>query len=72
MYGGGGMSARVPEPCGSSRGRDACLARDLYESGHTIHYVAAMFGRSYGWTYDLLLDAGTVLRSQGARRRQTT
>lgn len=67
------MSARIPEPCNASRGRDACLARDLYESGHTIHYVAAMFGRSYGWTRDLLLAAGTVLRSQGARRsRQTT
>lgn len=67
------MSAGVSEPCDCTRLRDACLARDLYESGHTIHYVAAMFGRSYGWTYDLLIAAGTELRSQGARRsRQTT
>lgn len=56
----------------TARARDAVLARDLYESGHTIHYVADMFGRSYGWTRDLLLAAGTELRSQGARRPQTT
>lgn len=67
------MSARVSEPCDCTRLRDACLARDLYESGHTIHYVAAFLGRSYGWTRDLLIDAGTQMRSQGARRpRQTT
>lgn len=53
------------------RVRDARLARDLYESGHTIHYVAGLLGRSYGGTRDLLILAGTVLRSQGARRRQT-
>jgi hypothetical protein len=51
----------------AARVRDARLARDLYESGHTIHYVAAILGRSYGGTRDLLLAAGTVLRSQGAR-----
>ena len=74
------MSARTPEPCDvpSQRGgspavgreRDAVLARDLYESGHSIHYVAGMFGRSYGGTRDLLLHAGTVLRSQGSRTRK--
>jgi hypothetical protein len=52
------------------RDRDARLARELYESGHTIHYVAGFLGRSYGGTRDLLLLAGTTLRSQGARRRQ--
>jgi hypothetical protein len=31
-----------------------------------------MFGRSYGWTYDLLIEAGTVMRSQGSRRKQAT
>jgi hypothetical protein len=51
------------------RTRLARLARDLYEGEHTIHYVAGMLGRSYGWTRDLLLEAGTVLRSQGARTR---
>lgn len=71
------MSARTPEPCdvpsqrggrpAAGRERDAALARDLYESGHSIHYVAGMLGRSYGGTRDLLLAAGTVLRSQGAR-----
>lgn len=54
----------------SGRIRDARLARDLYESGHTIHYVAAMLGRSYGGTRDLLLAAGTTLRSQGSRTPQ--
>jgi len=54
----------------TARTRDGRLARDLYESGHTIHYVAAFLGRSYGWTRDLLLDAGTVLRSQGCRGKQ--
>jgi hypothetical protein len=52
-----------------ARARDAVLARELYESGHTIHYVAAFLGRSYGGTRDLLLAAGTTLRSQGARRQ---
>lgn len=52
------------------RVRDGRLVRDLYESGHTIHYVAAFLGRSYGWTRDLLLEAGTQLRSQGCRRKQ--
>lgn len=54
----------------SARAGLGALARELYESGHTIHYVAGFLGRSYGWTRDLLLAAGTELRSQGARRRK--
>ncbi|MDX3314698.1 helix-turn-helix domain-containing protein [Streptomyces sp. ME08-AFT2] len=54
----------------TARARDGRLSRELYETDHTIHYVAAFLGRSYGWTRDLLLEAGTQLRSQGARRRQ--
>lgn len=43
--------------------------RTAYEDGLTVAQVAARFGRSYGNTHQLLMEAGTAMRAQGGPRR---
>ncbi|WP_433531506.1 glycoside hydrolase family 3 N-terminal domain-containing protein [Micromonospora sp. CA-263727] len=43
------------------------LAR--YESGWPIRWIAAEAGRSYGWVYRQLQDAGVTMRPRGSSRR---
>lgn len=55
------------------RGPDRASVREemrrAYETEQlTIHQVAARFGRSYGNTHQLLIEAGTRIRPQGGPR----
>lgn len=42
--------------------------RRQYEQGDTVKVIATRVGRSYGFTHQILKDAGTVMRKPGGRR----
>jgi len=54
---------------GADRETTGARLRRRYEAGDTIRGIAAATGRSYGATRDLLIQAGTTLRTRGARTR---
>jgi hypothetical protein len=56
-----------PKLVGAERARHAAKLRKVYEAGASIREVAEEDGRGYGTVRQLLLDAGTTLRSRNAR-----
>jgi hypothetical protein len=56
---------RAPIVFGTARVDLRHRMRLEYETGLTIHQVAAQFGRSYGTTHKLLTEAGTQMRGRG-------
>ena len=55
---------------GDARDKAAQQAAELYAAGCTIRSIAVQFGRSYGCTRMLLIDAGVTLRDRGGRLRK--
>jgi hypothetical protein len=55
---------------GPNRTITAVDAKTLYEEGCTVRSVAARIGRSYGLTYQLLVEAGTTFRDRQGRARK--
>lgn len=55
-----------PRLTGADRTRHAAALRKRYDAGASIRKVAELDGRGYGTVRQLLLDAGTVLRSKDA------
>ena len=49
--------------------RQAEEAATLYHTGQSIRAIAAVLGRSYGWTRKTLKAQGVQLRTQGGKRR---
>ncbi|MEU1273048.1 helix-turn-helix domain-containing protein [Streptomyces sp. NPDC005799] len=55
---------------GQARQAAAQDCREYYEAGASVRSTAARFGRSYGVTYLLLQEAGTVFRDKLGRPRE--
>ena len=64
------MSTRAPALTGPDRTAAAQDARDYYEAGNSVRGTARRFGRSYGVTYQLLVEAGTTFRDRQGRDRK--
>lgn len=62
------LPARVPIG-GDARAAAGRRARAHYEGGASIRDCAVTLGRSFGFTRDVLLEAGTTLRSRGGGNR---
>lgn len=64
---------RHPTPrrlTGAQRAEHATALRKAYEAGASIRTLAQRDGRGYGTVRQMLLDAGTVLRSRTAWRER--
>lgn len=59
-----------PKLTGPDRAAVAADCRELYEQGSSVRSVAARFGRSYGVTHALLVEAGTTFRDKLGRPRK--
>lgn len=58
---------------GRARAAAAADCREYYEAGNSVRSVADRFGRSYGSTHQLLVEAGTQFRGKdGQPRKQAT
>lgn len=55
-----------PKLLGAERAKHAARLKKVYDAGASIRDVAEQDGRGYGTVRQLLLDAGTVLRSKTA------
>ncbi|MBC9719699.1 transcriptional regulator [Streptomyces sp. TRM66268-LWL] len=53
---------------GTDRDRLREQVAAAYHHGASVHSIAIDIGRSYGFTRDLLLEAGIVLHPRGRRR----
>jgi Helix-turn-helix domain len=61
------MDLPLPKGVPISREDRAAIGRQLralYEQGATVKRVAMVCGRSPGWTWEVLREAGTVMRVQ--------
>lgn len=56
---------------GAARTALAADVKRRYEGGATIRQLAAELGRSYGFVYRLLDDAGAQMRGRGGDTRAT-
>lgn len=61
--------ARYEHLSGSAREAARNVAVTRYSEGATVRDIAAEIGRSYGFVHRLLIEAGTPLRSRGARTK---
>lgn len=61
----------TPVLSGPDRAAEARRLRQRYDDGATIRDLVADSGHSYCTVRNLLQEAGTVLRSKGARRTRT-
>jgi transposase len=55
---------------GPDRAAAAQDCREYYEAGNSVRGTAHRFGRSYGTTYQLLVEAETTFRDKQGRPRK--
>lgn len=61
------MVYKGPRLEGEARAQMRKRLRMQYEAGKSIRVIAGLHGRSYGWAYTLLTEAGTEFRRRGGQ-----